>query len=300
MTAINIDRAIRDTYGQYARFDAPKGGIPEDVLRGMVPSAFATTAHESRSERFRVIPTIEVVRGLRKEGFVVVGAKQSVSRVEGKQPYTKHLLRLRREDDAQYQVGGTVAEMLLKNANDGSSIYDLFAGLFRIQCMNSLVAMQEGLSNLKVRHTGKDVVGQVIEGTYSVIEDAKLALAAPQDWSQLKLDREERMAMAEAARVLRFADAEGQVNTPITADQLLQTRRRDDEDNNLWTNFNVVQENIIRGGLHGTVIDANNRRRRMTTRAVNGIDQDVKLNRALWTLANKMAEYKGWKAPQAA
>ena len=34
----------------------------------------------------------------------------------------------------------------------------------------------------------------------------------------------------------------------------------------------------------------------MTTREVKGIDQDVKLNRALWTLANKMAELKGWKA----
>jgi hypothetical protein len=187
--------------------------------------------------------------------------------------------------------------MLLKNANDGTSIYDLFAGLFRIRCLNSLVALQESISNVKVRHTGKDVVNNVIEGTFTVIEDAKLALAAPQDWSQIKLDRDERLAMAEAARVLRFADNEGNVNTPIEATQLLATRRRDDEQNDLWTNFNVVQENVIRGGLHGVAINANNQRRRMSTRAVNGIDQDVKLNRALWTLANRMAELKGWQAP---
>ncbi|MES2695101.1 MAG: DUF932 domain-containing protein [Verrucomicrobiota bacterium] len=289
--------AINRTYGQHARFDNAKGGMTEDQLRAAAPSVFAMTAHESRSERFRPIPTIEVVRGLKKEGFVVVGAKQSVSRIPGKSDYTKHLLRLRREDDRNYQVGDTVAEMLLKNANDGTSIYDLFAGLFRIRCLNSLVAMQESISNVKVRHTGKDIIGQVIEGTFSVIEDAKLALAAPQDWSQIKLDRDERMAMAKAARVLRFGDAEGQVNTPITAEQLLEVRRHDDQENNLWTNFNVVQENVIRGGLHGVALDANNRRRRMTTRQVNGIDQDVKLNRALWTLANEMAKIKGWQAP---
>lgn len=286
---------INQTYGRDARFDI-KAGMTEDQLRAKCPSVFATTAHESRSDRFTPIPTIEVLRGLRKEGFEVVGAKQSVTRVPGKADYTKHLIRIRRMDaDTSYAVGDTVAEMLLKNANDGTSVYDLFAGLFRIRCLNSLVACMGTIDSVKVRHTGKDIVGKVIEGTFSVIENAKLALAAPEQWSQIQLDREERLAMAEAARVLRFGDADGNVNTPITADQLLMTRRRDDAENNLWQNFNTIQENVIRGGLKGVMIDENNRRRRVSTRAVNGIDQDVKLNRALWTLANRMAEIKGVK-----
>jgi hypothetical protein len=33
--------------------------------------------------------------------------------------------------------------------------------------------------------------------------------------------------------------------------------------------------------------------RRVTTREVRGIDQDVRLNRALWQLAERMAELKG-------
>ncbi|WP_282186090.1 hypothetical protein [Ochrobactrum sp. Marseille-Q0166] len=32
------------------------------------------------------------------------------------------------------------------------------------------------------------------------------------------------------------------------------------------------------------------RPRRVKSRAVNGIDQDIKLNKALWTLSQKMAE----------
>jgi hypothetical protein len=31
----------------------------------------------------------------------------------------------------------------------------------------------------------------------------------------------------------------------------------------------------------------------VTTREIKGIDQDVKLNRALWMLAERMAELKG-------
>jgi hypothetical protein len=286
---------INSTYGQRARFDI-KAGMTEDEIRKVCPSVFAMTAHESRSERFAPIPTIEVLRGLKKEGFEVVGAKQSVTRVPGKSDFTKHLIRIRRMDaGSEYSVGDTVAEMLLKNANDGTSVYDLFAGLFRIRCLNSLVADLGTIDSVKIRHSGKDIVNKVIDGTFTVIENAKLALAAPEQWGQIKLEREEQQAMAEAARVLRFADAEGNVETPITAQQLLQVRRQDDRDNNLWTNFNVLQENVIKGGLHATNVDENGKRRRMTTRSVKGIDQDLRLNRALWVLTNKMAELKGIK-----
>ena len=218
--------AFNQTYGAAARFDINRG-MTEEEIRKVAPSVFATTAHHSRSERFAPIPTIEILRALRKEGFEVVGAKQSLARIEDKRDFTKHLLRLRRLGvQKAYQVGDTVCEMLLKNANDGSAVYDLFAGLFRIRCLNSLVANLGTVDSVKVRHTGKDVINNVIEGTYTVVENAKLALAAPKD----------------------CRTEQGQ-------------------------------------------------RRRMSTREVKGIDQDVRLNRALWTLATKMAELKGWKEP---
>lgn len=279
-------------YQNTARFDTGRA-MTEDELRLRAPSIFAQAAHESRSERFQPIPTIEIVRELAKEGFHVVGAKQSGTRDESRKEFTKHLLRLRRMDNqAAYTVGDTVCEILLKNANDGSSAYDLMAGLFRIRCLNSMVSQTATLDSLKVRHSG-DVAGKVIEGTYTVLDAAQKALAAPQDWSAVKLDGEESAILAEAAHMLRFADADGNIETPIKPAQLLMPRRHDDRAADLWTQFNVVQENVIRGGLHAIGRDANNRRRRVTTREVKGIDQDVKLNKALWLLGARMAELKG-------
>jgi hypothetical protein len=52
------------------------------------------------------------------------------------------------------------------------------------------------------------------------------------------------------------------------------------------------RENVIRGGATAWGPDANNRPRRVTARAINGIDQDIKLNKALWTLAERMAAIK--------
>jgi len=48
------------------RTDRP---LDEDQMRAAAPSVFAEGKHASRSERYTYIPTIEVLRGLRKEGF---------------------------------------------------------------------------------------------------------------------------------------------------------------------------------------------------------------------------------------
>ncbi|TYC59792.1 DUF945 domain-containing protein [Rhodobacterales bacterium] len=281
-------------YAATARFDSARA-LGEDEMRRLAPSIFATTAHNSRSDRFQPIATIEVLRALMDEGFMPVGVKQSQPRDTSKQEFTKHLIRLRRLDhDAKFSVGDTVCEILLKNANDGTSAYDIMAGLFRIRCMNSLVAQTSTLDSVKVRHSG-DVSGKVIDGTFRVMKEAEKALAAPADWSGLMLDRDEKQILAEAAHIARFGNSEGDTATHIKPDQLLRIRRTGDRGNDLWTTFNVVQENAIRGGLQTRFRDENGRIRRTSSRAVKGIDQDVKLNKALWTLTEKMAELKGLK-----
>ncbi|WP_312366220.1 DUF932 domain-containing protein [Ensifer sp.] len=275
-------------YAKTARFDTGRA-LTEDEMRGFAPSIFATSAHESRSERFKPIPTIEILRGLVKEGFVPVGARQSVSRTEGKANFTKHLIRLRRLDDGNvYRVGDTVCEILLKNANDGTSAYELLAGLFRVCCLNSLVAQTGTIDAIKVRHSG-DVQGKVVEGTYRVLGEAERTLAAPQDWSNLKMGREAREVLAEAAHLVRFGDADGVVMNPIRPEQLLAPRRIEDRGEDLWTVWNVVQENSIKGGLRGVKRDEFGRSRRSTSRPINGIDQDIKLNKALWLIGERMA-----------
>jgi hypothetical protein len=97
---------------------------------------------------------------------------------------------------------------------------------------------------------------------------------------------------------LRFADSEGKTTTPITPDQLLVPRRREDIGNDLWRTFNVTQEAVLKGGLSGIRRDAEGRRvRRVSTREIKGIDQGTQLNRALWQLGQRMAELKAKDIP---
>ncbi|EPU4903244.1 TPA: DUF945 domain-containing protein, partial [Enterobacter hormaechei] len=50
-----------------------------------------------------------------------------------------------------------------------------------------------------------------------------------------------------------------------------------------------VQENLMKGGLSGRTAQGKSSR----TRAVTGIDGDVKLNRALWVMAESMLDFFG-------
>lgn len=275
-------------YTSTARFDTTHV-LSEDELFRLAPSVFATTAHESRSERFKPIPTIEIVRGLAKEGFQVVGATQGKTRVEGKEDFTKHLLRIRRVDAAdKYKVGDNVLEMYLKNANDGTAAYELMAGMFRIRCMNSLVTKTSTLDEIKVRHSG-DAIGKVIEGTYEVLKSAETVLQAPEAWGAINLNRRAALALAKGAHVMRFGDSDGNTTTAIEPEQLLIPRRAEDLPTDLWTTFNVIQENAIRGGLEGVTYNDAGMRRKSRTRGITGIDQSVQFNKALWQLTETLA-----------
>jgi hypothetical protein len=281
------------------------------ALQTIVPSAFATQPHESRSNRYAYIPTSEIISGLMREGFQPFSAVQSRTRIPGKAEFTKHLIRFRHQStDIARQVGDVVPEVAVMNSHDGSSSYWIMEALYRLACLNGMFRAVEGGQTHKVQHTG-NVLDQVIQSSYQVIEDSTKALAVASTWATLQLSDGEQHAMAEAAHHIRFSDAEGNVSTPITAEQLLAPRRAEDARNrqfnpysrnnrvgsDLWTTFNVVQENVIKGGLHGVQRATDERgratRRNVTTREVKGIDQDVKLNRALWMLAERMASLKG-------
>lgn len=292
-------------YGGNARFDS-NAFMTEDQIRAVAPSVFAVAKHESRSERFAPIPTIEILRGLAKEGFQVVGARQNVARIPGKADFTKHLLRIRRfgGDLTPYKVGDTVCEMYLQNANDGTSAYNLDSALFRIACLNSLTMKLATLDAVKVYHSGnaERVMAKVIEGTYRVIDNSTHALEAPRNWSTISLDNDEQRLFADAAALVRWGVAEEQDSeaepaavTTYNPLGLLTARRHEDRSNDLWTTFNRVQENAIRGGVTGRTLQATGNVRRATSRPVKAIDTDIKINKRLFDLADAFAQLKGAK-----
>ena len=261
--------------------NALRSNIPLDnsQLFSIAPSIFANEAHESRSNRYTYIPTINVLDGLRKEGFQAFFVAQSRSRIEGKSEFTKHMLRLRHANEIETSEAN---EIILINSHDGTSSYQMLAGCFRFVCQNGMIT-GDIIEDVRIRHKG-DIVNNVIDAAYTVVNDFDLVHESIDGMKSTLLLPEEQEIFATAALSLKYDENEA----PITPNQLLSTRRIADRNPDLWSNFNRVQENIIRGGLRGRTANGN----RTTTREVKSIDNNVKLNKALWILADGMRQLK--------
>jgi hypothetical protein len=69
-------------------------------------------------------------------------------------------------------------------------------------------------------------------------------------------------------------------------EQLIAVRRDEDNKSDVWTTLNVVQENLMRGGQETRNADG----RRRHVRAIRSVNEDIRLNRALWRLTEALAE----------
>lgn len=260
--------------------------LTNNDLRHLTPSVFAASPWQRMSERYRFVPTIDVVDMLREQGFSPVRAQQSRSRIEGKGAFTKHMIRFRHADYLQpTQVGEELPELVLVNSHDGTAAYRLFAGIFRLVCSNGLIIASANFGSFSVRHSGgDDFRSRIIDATYQIVEETPKAFRQVEEWKQIELTRPKQIAFANAASELK-------PNAAINPAHLLTARRDEDATNSdasrdLWRTTNVIQESLIRGGIQGR----SGTGRRIKTRPIKAVDSDIKINRALWRLAEEMAK----------
>ncbi|MDR1843892.1 MAG: DUF945 domain-containing protein [Citrobacter amalonaticus] len=249
--------------------------LTREELMHHVPSVFGEDKHASRSEKYTFIPTITLLENLQREGFQPFFACQSRVRDPNRREHTKHMLRLRRAGQIN---GQQVPEIIILNSHGGESSFQLLPGIFRSVCTNSLVCGQS-FGEIRVPHRG-DVVNRVIEGAYDVLSVFDRVEEKRDTMESLLLPPSAQEALANAALTYRY----GEEHQPVTATQILTPRRYEDRKDDLWTTYQRLQENLLKGGLPGRTAKG----KRSHTRAINGIDSDVRLNRALWVMAENM------------
>jgi hypothetical protein len=262
-----------------------------ETLQSRVPSIFTTEGAAGTSDKYKHISTIDVVKGLMSEGFMPVKAMQNRTRKIDKAPFTKHMLRFRHTSTVP-TVGGLFPELVLVNSHDGLSSYRLMAGLYRLICSNGLVA-GDTFKEVRVKHQG-DVINNVIEGSYEVMKETTKLLEHAEHMGGIELTHPEKTIFAEVVHQLRFDGDDSLTKEAIKPEQFLKLRRYQEHGkNDLFTVFNVVQENVIKGSLRGWTRDEKGHVKRVSTREIKSIDQNTALNRSLWTLAEKMMQLRG-------
>ena len=249
------------------------------------PSILATEAHESRGERYSFIPTIKVLDGLRDAGFQPFEVRQTRCRDLNKREHTKHMIRLRHADSIAKQE---VPEIVLLNSHDGTSSYQLLAGVFRFICSNGLIA-GDVCNDIRIRHSG-NVIDDVIEGSFEVLSNLEQVEQRIDTYKSIQLLPAEKDLLAETAAEIKWGrNDSGNIDSPIsTFSQVIRPNRWDDRKDDLYTVFNTIQENLVRGGLAGRSASG----RRTRTREVGGVNENVRLNKALWSMTDRFAQLK--------
>lgn len=251
------------------------------------PAIFAQGAHASRSQRYGFVPTSEVLATLAADGWQPVSVGLKRAKTERSKLFGSHTLRLRHAEHSRYSatLQGQL-ELVLRNGHDGSSAIVGDLGIFRAICANGLVSATAKFGAFRIFH-GTYAADKVRDAMAKMLTRAPALTETVDAWRTLALGGEEQRAFADAASQLRWS----RIAAPVEPTALLTPRRSEDTSPDLWTTFNRVQENLLQGGLAGRASTG----RRLTTRGVGAVAASHRLNQALWTLAEKMAELKGVK-----
>jgi hypothetical protein len=254
-----------------------KIALDNQALARLAPSIFAEAPHGKMTTRYHMVPTyqggVQFARHEVRFRHVATMARLATLRAMHSSLTNKHTF----VNDEVFD------EIVLTNAHDGSTLFGLEHGMFRVACLNGLIVCLGAGERVQIRHNAS-IVDNVIEGATRLLNETEQLVIAREEMRALTLDKEDQVQFAEAALQLRY---EGQA--PLTPEALLAPRRIEDTVPSLWHTFNVVQENMIKGGVRGHTVNTG---RRMTTRGISGITQDHAVNRMLWNLAQAARNMK--------
>ena len=247
------------------------------------PSIFATEPYHTVSDRYTYIPTSHVLEIMREHGWFPVDAFENRVRLDDKQGYQKHLIRLRHLDSFLYEQDHT-PEIIVTSSHDTSASFEIRLGVFRLVCSNGLVLADSMMEVHRIKHIGfKDLaVAEAIESTVSYLPKLEEKISS---YQKLHLSPMEQRSFAKAAAAIRFdLDA-----VEVDFDSMLQTHRDADIGDDLWRTFNRIEEASIRGGVNGYNKES---LRRFTSKPLRSIDSTIEINQKLFGLADKIATIK--------
>jgi hypothetical protein len=261
------------TKHELAAMDAAK--VFEDVgtMKMLAPSLFATTAHPRRSERYSFTNTYEIIRYIHEKGFKVTSV------MGGNSTYNRVMVRMR---SRLYQRDTRAPELVVLDSHDGSSRLKLVLGFIEFVCLNGCIAGNH-FYNRSYAHRAPDLMEQILLDLEDVGEHITRMNERIDRYTVYRTTMAERMQLADAAIQARWGDKADQSFHADMRPQMLAVRRKEDDHDSLYKVMNVVQENVLRGGM-SYVRNQNVQ----SVRSISDVRRNMNINQALWDKADQI------------
>jgi hypothetical protein len=262
-------------------FDNPAIGMTNEQIMKVAPSVFATGPAPDVSEKYSYLPTYTVLDQLRSGGMVVASARQGFVKAVSGRAYAIHELRFQKAGsdiaNRTKELGMLTPELILRNSHNRTSGFGLQSGFRRLICMNGATVVDASLG-VRLRHYRCDP-SRATDAAFEIIENFGRVVDKAASWQKVMLTGDQRVALARKAVEIRGT------SLAIEPGEMLAARRSMDERDDLWSTFNVLQENLTNGGTEGR--NAKNGVRRL--RGIKSLAVDADMNRKLWTAAAEFA-----------
>lgn len=251
-------------------------------IQALPPALVHGTPCEKVSTRYAFFNTYPLVQAFMDQGFRIRTAKQ-----QGRSLHARHEVRLYHPE---FEIPGEgLLELIISNSHNRSSLLSISLGIFRFACSNGLTVGFD-FFKAQLRHVGKsvvetvqDILGKVRE-VFPRIKDKVLAMKNTVLGAASMLDfANEAFALKYSNDELRTIEYSNNLtgvnyktlwaNGKAMAQDLLCQRRYADKGNDLWSTLNVVQENLVKGGIQGP---------KKQSRAIKSIVESNRINLGLY------------------
>jgi hypothetical protein len=240
------------------------------------PAIVATEPSARASSKYSFIRTADILEKAIDKGWIIQDVRQA-----GPSETAQHSVTLFHKSQlADVGVAEGFPQMRLINSHDLTKRFNYILGFWREVCSNGLIAATGLCSHLNSVHRFKDDSRlNLMKAMDSGLSDFAKISEAITTFKQRTLSLEEKNALARYAHYIRFRYRMAQpkkFNTDLT----LAPRRNVDKKDDLWTVFNVIQENMTHGGPG-------------LGKGITRFQDDIRFNQELWTGVSKAVDHRG-------
>lgn len=259
--------------------------LTKEQIKNSAPLVFASApTNPDVSGKYLFVNTETIIDDLAKLNWFPVNVAQRKAIKKEGTIFSKHMVAFQNPDIKITSKDGDDAypRILLTNSHDGMQAFKFSVGIFRLVCSNGLVVADEQFSDFRIKHKGysfdelRDVVRQAVEdlpNKVEVMNQMRQRILTQEEKNQLALDA---MLIRAGIQTLEY-DQE-------TIQDILEPTRKQDQGDDLWRVFNVVQEKIINGNFHAALTGAKVRK----VRKIKSFEKDMQVNKDLFRLATSL------------
>jgi hypothetical protein len=254
-------------------------------VRKNFPAIFNHRPSDKVSDKYQLYRSDELIEKLGDKGMKLVELGIETARKRDPKTAT-HVMRFQpTEAPLQFGVNDSIPELVIANNHSGRARFTACGGIFRFVCANGMIVPMVSLGAVQKRHFGEsntfDKVAQLVEEMPEAILKMHSRIL---DWSALQLDESEQTALAMQLVEERHGPEW------LTSDLALTARRESEKPvdgvRDMWTTFNVLQENLTNVEIHNASREDN----RSRMRPISSGWTSFRTNASLWSTAEAYYE----------